>query len=59
MGNGIQKKFRRRGWIRIALIAGFLGGLALAVYMTESPPILTPLPEASEGLILSLRLMLK
>ena len=51
MGNGMQKKFRRRGWIRIALIAGFLGGLALAVYMTESPPILTPLPEVSEGLI--------
>ncbi len=49
MSTGQQKVYRRRGWIRIALIVGFLGGLALAVYMTESPPILTPLPGETEG----------
>ena len=51
VSGGDQKKYSRRAWIRIALVLAFLGGLALAVYMTESPPIITHLPEAAEGLV--------
>ena len=48
MGRNQDKGFRRRGWIRIGLIIAFLGGLALAIYLTESPQIITQLPETTE-----------
>ncbi|MDE2842622.1 MAG: hypothetical protein OXN21_04475 [Chloroflexota bacterium] len=48
MGRNQDKGFRRQGWIRIGLIIAFLGGLALAIYLTESPQIITQLPEATE-----------
>ena len=48
MSRNQDKGYRKRGWIRIVLIMGFLVGLALAIYMTESPQIITQLPEATE-----------